>query len=287
MLLVRLMDMGDYEEGNNPTKMTKKVVYFGDDSVWSHSLRKARNSNSKHSASPQSFSAQSVDSNIHYKVPDTLEQQPQDIPEDDLGLKQEELTLLQHKGAFSLPPLEIQRELLDAYFTWIYPLQPILDKEQFLRDFNSGQAPIILIQALLFAATTCCDETVIAKYWPSRRSAQASLYKRVKALYDADHEQNRVTIVQVLFLMCFWWGSPTDNKDFSHWLAAAIHLAQVMGMHRSYDHTHYMTDPVLTLEQNETLFFVHQRQKTLETHLVDSICGHTLTAMTPVIKAVC
>lgn len=238
MLLVRLTDVRDNDEVETRTKLTNKVVYFGDESIWSYSLRKARNSKSRYSASPQSLSAQSVDSNIHYKVPQSLEDQPRDVPEDDLGLKQKEIHLLQQKGAFSLPPPDIQRELLDAYFLWLYPLQPIIDKQQFLCLFDSGQAPIILLQALLFAATTCCDESVILKYWPSRRSAQAALYKRTKALYDADHEQNRVTIIQVLFLMCFWWGSPTDNKDFSHWLAASIHLAQVMGMHRSYEHIH-------------------------------------------------
>ncbi|KEF62525.1 uncharacterized protein A1O9_00498 [Exophiala aquamarina CBS 119918] len=246
MLLVQLMDMRDHDEGSKPARMTKKVVYFGDNSIWSYSLQNARNTKSRCPASPQSLSAQSVDSNIHYKVPETLESQPQDVPEDDLGLTQEENHLLQKKGAFCLPPLNIQKKLLDAYFSWLYPLQPILDKEQFLCDFRSGQVPIILLQALLFAATTCCDESVILEYWPSRRSAQAALHKRVRALYDADHEQNRVTIVQVLFLMCFWWGSPTDNKDFSHWLAASIHLAQMMGMHRSYDQIHGLTKCILT-----------------------------------------
>ncbi|ETI19939.1 hypothetical protein G647_08954 [Cladophialophora carrionii CBS 160.54] len=237
MLLVRLTDIRDNDQVEPRTKVTNKVVYFGDESIWFYSLREARNSKSRCSVSPQSFSAQSVDRNIHYKVPQTLDDQPRDVPEDDAGLKQEEIHLLQHKGAFSLPPLGIQRGLLDAYFSWLHPLQPIIDKQQFLCVFNSGQAPIILLQALLFAGTTCCDESVILKYWPSRRSAQAALYKRTKALYDADQEQNRVTIVQVLFLMCFWWGSPTDNKDFSHWLAASIHLAQVMGMHRSTKHS--------------------------------------------------
>ncbi|KIV88647.1 hypothetical protein PV10_08311 [Exophiala mesophila] len=237
MLLVRLTDIRDNDEVEPRTKLTNKVVYFGDESVWFYSLRNARNGKSRYSTSPQSITAQSVDSNIHYKVPQTLDDQPRDVPQDDLDLKQEEIHLLQQKGAFSLPPPDIQRELLDAYFSWLHPLQPIIDKQQFLCAFESGQAPMILLQALLFAGTTCCDEIVILKYWPSRRSAQADQYKRTRALYDADQEQNRVTIVQVLFLMCFWWGSPTDDKDFSHWLAASIHLAQVMGMHRSTKHS--------------------------------------------------
>ncbi len=239
MLLVRLTDtQQDKNEPRQPAKTTDRVLYFGDESVWSDSLRRARSSKSRYPASLQPLSTRLVDRNIHYAVPPTVGDQPQDTPQDDLDVQQEEMKLLQRKGAFSLPPLDIQRNLLDAYFTWLYPLQPILDKEQFLDDFDRGQAPIILLQALLFAATTCCDESIIIPFWPSRRSAQSTLYKRVRALYDADHEQNRVTIVQVLFLMCFWWGSPMDKKDFSHWLAASIHLAQVTGMHRSYDQIH-------------------------------------------------
>ncbi|KAH0836063.1 hypothetical protein FOPE_04335 [Fonsecaea pedrosoi] len=243
MILVRLMDtQQDKDELDQPTKTTDRVLYFGDQSIWSDSLRRARSSKSKsrYPASPQPLSARSLvdGNNIHYAVPPTVRDQPQDIPQDDLDVQQEEIKLLQKKGAFSLPPPDIQRKLLDAFFTWLYPLQPILDKEQFLDDFDRGQAPIILVQALLFAGTTCCDESIIVQFWPSRRAAQSTLYKRVRALYDADHEQNRVTIVQALFLMCFWWGSPMDKKDFSHWLAASIHLAQVTGMHRSTKDSH-------------------------------------------------
>ncbi|KAJ9646245.1 hypothetical protein H2204_000908 [Knufia peltigerae] len=240
MILVRLTDttQQDKNETGQTTKTTTdRVLYFGDESIWSDSLRRARSSKSRYPENRQLLSTTRlvVDSNnIHYSVPPTVRDQPHDIPQDDdLDVQLEEINLLQRKGAFSLPPPDIQRKLLDAYFTWLYPLQPILDKERFLDDFDRGQAPIILLQALLFAGTTCCDESIIVQFWPSRRAAQSTLYRRVRALYDADHEQDRVTIVQVLFLMCFWWGSPMDKKDFSHWLAASIHLAQVTGMHRS------------------------------------------------------
>ncbi|KIW46390.1 uncharacterized protein PV06_02062 [Exophiala oligosperma] len=248
MILVRLTDTTQQDK-NEPGQTTKtttdRVLYFGDESIWSDSLRRARSSKSRYPENRQLLSTTRlvVDSNnIHYSVPPTVRDQPHDIPQDDdLDVQLEEINLLQRKGAFSLPPPDIQRKLLDAYFTWLYPLQPILDKERFLDDFDRGQAPIILLQALLFAGTTCCDESIIVQFWPSRRAAQSTLYRRVRALYDADHEQDRVTIVQVLFLMCFWWGSPMDKKDFSHWLAASIHLAQVTGMHRSTKNSHLST----------------------------------------------
>ncbi|QKX64674.1 uncharacterized protein TRUGW13939_11850 [Talaromyces rugulosus] len=238
MLLVQLMNSEEYENTPHSKNVSNKVMYFGNDSIWAWTIQKARGGNSQQSASPASVSTQSLANNVHYQVPTTLDERPHDVPEGDFDFKQEEMDLLRKKGAFSLPPLFVQKALLDAYFRWIFPMQQILDREQFLQDFEAGRASILLLQALYFVATTCCDDEIIKVNWGSRRSAQLTLYQRVKALYDADYEQNRVTVIQVLFLMTFWWGSPTEEKDCSHWLAAAVRLAQANGMHRSTQHSY-------------------------------------------------
>ncbi|KAJ9498773.1 hypothetical protein H2202_005959 [Exophiala xenobiotica] len=241
MLLVRLADTEELEENQMitngpdriPNKVPNRVVYFGSDSIWLWAIRKARRNIPQQAISPRSISTQSPASNVHYEIPDTVDRQPYDVPADDFDWKQEEMNLLQKKGAFSLPPLHVQKALLDAYFRWVFPMQQLLDREQFLRDFEAGRASVLLLQALFFVGTTCCDDDIIREHWGTRRSAQVTLYRRVKALYDADYEQNQITVIQVLFSMTSWWGSPTDEKDFSHWLAAAVRLAQVNGMHRS------------------------------------------------------
>jgi hypothetical protein len=239
MLLVRLADTEElegYQKITNgpdtiPDKGPDRVVYFG--GIWSWAIRKARRNMPLQAISPRSISTRSPTSNVHYEIPDTVGRQPHDVPGNDFGWKEEEMNLLRKKGAFSLPPLHVQRELLDAYFRWVFPMQQLLDRARFLRDFEAGRASILLLQALFFVGTTCCDEDIIREHWGTRRSAQVTLYRRVKALYDADYEQNQITVIQVLFSMTSWWGSPTDEKDFSHWLAAAVRLAQVNGMHRS------------------------------------------------------
>lgn len=258
MLLVRLLDIRENEDEGTSPKGANKVMYFGNDSIWSYSLQKARRKGSVHSASPQSIREQSDDCNIHYTIPETLGIQPRDLTEaDDLIMKQEQLKLLQARGAFTLPPFEVQKELLESYFKWLYPLQPILDKQQFLSDFQAGKASALLLQSLLSVATTCCDESTIQKHWKTRRSAQKLFHKRARALYDADYEQNRVTIVQALFLMTFWWGNPTDVKDFSHWLSTSIHTAQMMGMHRSYRYPSITFIIMLIFNQDQTFLFVN------------------------------
>ena len=34
-----------------------------------------------------------------------------------------------------LPPLEVQRHLVDLYFSWVHPFFPVVHKQQFLAGF--------------------------------------------------------------------------------------------------------------------------------------------------------
>lgn len=231
MLLVRFVDVDEGDVADGSKEGDHKVMYFGNDSIWSYSLQKARRTKSLNSASPASVDGQSAQNNVHHPVSGAMDSTTD--ARVNLFTDNEASATLRKSGAFNLPPIETQRELLDAYFRWHYPLQPILDKDDFIRDFETGRVSILLLQALFSVAITCCDESVVQKHWLDRRSAQAAFYRHARALYDADHEQSRVTVVQALFFVCHWWGSPTDIKDFSHWLSASIHLAQGMGMHRS------------------------------------------------------
>ena len=234
MLLVRLMDAPEQEDKETVENVAKKVIYFGNNSVWSYTIREACSTSLRRLSSTHSPSTESTVSSMHYKIPETLDQQLHDVLRDDLDIQDEETRLLRKKGALSLPPLDVQKALLDAYFRWIFPIQQILDREQFFRDRQAGRVSTLLLQCLFFVATTCCDESIIRANWGTRRAAQVILFKRAKALYHADYEQDRVAIIQSLFLMSFWWSSPTDEKDFSHWLGSAIRFAQANGMHRSY-----------------------------------------------------
>ena len=146
------------------------------------------------------------------------------------------MELLQRQGAFELPPLEVCHSLFRTYFRCVQPHYPILDPQYFAAHFIDLSNPPswLLLQAVLFMAAGHCDMPVLkAAGFKSRSEARLTLFKRTKALYDADHELDKVTIVQALFLMSFWWATPMDQKDTWHWLGNAISLALTMGMHRS------------------------------------------------------
>lgn len=55
----------------------------------------------------------------------------------------------------------------------------------------------------------------------------------LKALYDFDHEQDRMSLVQTLLLMTYWYETPDDQKDTWHWMGVAISLCHTIGLHRN------------------------------------------------------
>lgn len=70
----------------------------------------------------------------------------------------------------------------------------------------------------------------------STTPAALTFYKRAKALYDANYEDDRVTIVQSLILMGWYWEGPEDvTKNVFYWTRVATIVAQGSGMHRSVE----------------------------------------------------
>ena len=173
---------------------------------------------------------------MHYPIPDTLDQRARNIPYEscDALFEKDELRLLQRKGALTILEPGVHECFLRTYFECFHPAFPILNKEEFLGSVDTNPPSVLILQAMYFIASTHIEENIILKAgFNSRYAARLTFYKRAKVLYDADYDSNSVTVVQVLFLMSFWWGGPTDQKDTWHWLGAAIGLAQTKGMHRS------------------------------------------------------
>jgi len=140
------------------------------------------------------------------------------------------------QDAYKLPPADVVLDLFAAYFAYFHPYYPVVHRTCFaLRYQRLDQPPahLLLLQSVLFAAAGHCKMDVIHRAgYQSRYDARLALFRRAKALYDADHETDKVTLVQSLFLMSFWWNKSTDQKDTWHWLGNAISLAVTIGMHR-------------------------------------------------------
>ncbi|EFX06130.1 c6 zinc finger domain containing protein [Grosmannia clavigera kw1407] len=150
----------------------------------------------------------------------------------------EDVVYLHSKGAFTLPDETLQRALLHAYVEFVHPYMPLLELNSFLqvvssRDGSNGTISLLLYHAVMFAAASF----VPAKYlkavgFSRRREARKTFFMKARALYDFDYETDRLTLVQALLLMTYWYETPDDQKDTWHWMGVAVSLAHTIGLHR-------------------------------------------------------
>ncbi|OJJ46485.1 hypothetical protein ASPZODRAFT_1965052 [Penicilliopsis zonata CBS 506.65] len=149
-----------------------------------------------------------------------------------------EIEILHQRGAFLLPPKPLCDELVDAYFQWVAPVVPIINRSRFMRQYRDPKNPpsLLLLQAILLAGSRVCTNPQLMDANGSMTPAAMTFYKRAKALYDANYEDDRVTIVQALVLLGWYWEGPEDvTKNVFYWTRVAIIVAQGSGMHRSVE----------------------------------------------------
>ncbi|CAJ2513750.1 Uu.00g018690.m01.CDS01 [Anthostomella pinea] len=171
---------------------------------------------------------------VHYPLPENVRGSRARLTE----LDNIEIDILHQRGAFLLPPRQLCDELIEAYFKWIHPIVPVINKISFMRHYRDPKNPpsLLLLQAVLLAGSRVCHHPQLMDANGSTTPAALTFYKRAKALYDANYEDDRVTIVQSLILMGWYWEGPEDvTKNVFYWSRVALIVAQGSGMHRSVE----------------------------------------------------
>lgn len=171
---------------------------------------------------------------VHYPLPENVRGSRARLTE----LDNVEIDILHQRGAFLLPPRSLCDELIEAYFSWVHPIVPIINRTRFMRQYRDpGDPPsLLLLQAVLLAGSRVCNNPQLMDANGSTTPAALTFYKRAKALYDANYEDDRVTIVQSLLLMGWYWEGPEDvTKNVFYWSRVATIVAQGSGMHRSVE----------------------------------------------------
>ncbi|EPS29553.1 hypothetical protein PDE_04503 [Penicillium oxalicum 114-2] len=171
---------------------------------------------------------------VHYPLPPNIRGSRARLTD----LDNLEIDILHQRGAFLLPPKPLCDELVDAYFKWVAPIVPIINRSRFLRQYRDPKNPpsLLLLQAILLAGSRVCTNPQLMDANGSTTPAAMTFYKRAKALYDANYEDDRVTIVQALVLLGWYWEGPEDvTKNVFYWTRVAMVVAQGSGMHRSVE----------------------------------------------------
>jgi hypothetical protein len=171
---------------------------------------------------------------VHYPLPENVRGSRARLTE----LDNVEIDILHQRGAFLLPPRALCDELVDSYFKWVAPIVPVINKAGFMKRYRNSKDPpsLLLLQAILLAGSRVCTNPQLMDANGSTTPAALTFYKRAKALYDANYEDDRVTIVQSLVLMGWYWEGPEDvTKNVFYWSRVATIVAQGSGMHRSVE----------------------------------------------------
>lgn len=171
---------------------------------------------------------------VHYPLPENVRGSRARLTE----LDNVEIDILHQRGAFLLPPRALCDELIESYFKWVHPIVPVINRNRFMRQYQDPKNPpsLLLLQAILLAGSRVCNNPQLMDSNGSTTPAALTFYKRAKALYDASYEDDRVTIVQSLLLMGWYWEGPEDvTKNVFYWSRVATIVAQGSGMHRSVE----------------------------------------------------
>ncbi|KAH6886758.1 fungal-specific transcription factor domain-containing protein [Thelonectria olida] len=149
------------------------------------------------------------------------------------SLLPEDVTYLRAKGALSLPARHIQEELIRCYFHHVHPFSPILEPNDFIAKYEKGHVSLLLLWGMFLAAASFIDESFFSdSFHPTRAAMKRAVYQAAKALYDVDYEQDKITLIQSVFLLSHWYSSSEDRTGPWHWTGIAISLSHTIGLHR-------------------------------------------------------
>ncbi|KAJ8604953.1 hypothetical protein MRB53_041629 [Persea americana] len=143
---------------------------------------------------------------VHYPLPENIRGARARLDE----LDSVEIDILHQRGAFLLPPRGLCDELVEAFFNWVWPVVPVINRASFMKRYRDSKNPpsLLLLQAVLLAGSRVCKNPQLMDATGSTTPAAMTFYKRAKALFDANYEDDRVTIVQALLLMGWYWEGP-------------------------------------------------------------------------------
>ncbi|KAL0944915.1 C6 transcription factor [Colletotrichum truncatum] len=149
------------------------------------------------------------------------------------ALSPEDVNYLRIKGAFALPAPRLRDTMIRCYFHYVHPFAPILDATEFITEYEKGRQSLLLLWSMFIAAASFVDDNILTEdFYTSRRALKRAMYQRAKALYDADYEKDKVTLIQSVFLMGHWYTSTDDRAGPWHWNGIAISLSHTIGLHR-------------------------------------------------------
>ncbi|KAK4547409.1 hypothetical protein LTR36_001065 [Oleoguttula mirabilis] len=150
----------------------------------------------------------------------------------------DDILYLEQKGALTIPAVPLRDELLRCYAEFVHPYMPLLNIHELVGaiDRNNGtqSVSLLLFQAIMFTGVATADMKYLnAAGYGTRRDARREFFAKTRLLYDFDIEVDRISLIQALLHMTYWYETPDDQKDSHHWMGIAVSLSHTIGLHRN------------------------------------------------------
>ncbi|CAN6652308.1 hypothetical protein TRVA0_025S02058 [Trichomonascus vanleenenianus] len=139
-------------------------------------------------------------------------------------------TYLASINAFSMPLRPNREALIALYCESIHPVLPLLDRDQFIKLHNIGQAPTLLLHAVLLAAARHPEAAQYLGH-QSVRQFCATTAAKIRALLYAEVEQDRLTLVRIYALLWLHAEGPDGLENSCSDMQKAAHYAISLGIH--------------------------------------------------------
>ncbi|KAK6379359.1 hypothetical protein LTS17_006277 [Exophiala oligosperma] len=146
----------------------------------------------------------------------------------------EDIAYLEAKGAFTFPNPDILDRLITTFLSRVYPLYPIVSRQEFLRQYETDDVPAMLLHMVCSIAATFCDLSLIHRAgFDNRLEARHAYYSKAKVLFEIGYETDKIVQLQSAVLMTFWGGGPIHHWNYFSWTGTAVTIAESLGIHRS------------------------------------------------------
>ncbi|KAF5574293.1 cutinase transcription factor 1 beta [Fusarium pseudocircinatum] len=138
---------------------------------------------------------------------------------------------LAKKKVFELPPPRFMDDIVKAYFDYVHPFAPILNRTDFIQSYRSGSCCLFLLHAVAAAASLyVTHDVLIGCGYPDRSTAQTSFFSKAKLFHDFHCQGDPLSMLQgSMILGAIILDHPSD-RDFQYWFHNSVRRASKMGV---------------------------------------------------------
>jgi hypothetical protein len=122
---------------------------------------------------------------------------------------------------------------LSFFFKYVYPYTPILDRIQFLDDYNNENCSTFLLYSILANVVPHTpSDVLLAAGYTDVTFAQKEFFNRARILYDMGCEKGQLNLLQGSIFLSSFQNSFAPDKDFRFWFINAVRMATQLGLHK-------------------------------------------------------